>query len=90
MSFVTEGLGSVVVILNVLLTRSLSAFRAGVAGALLLVVGCAVRQPPQPAMPASVDVPDRWGAQSEASPDVPTAWLSEFGDPRLETSVNRR
>jgi len=70
-----------------LLTRSLRALRAGVAGALLLVVSCAVRQPPEPAMPASVDVPDRWSAQSEASPDVPTAWLSEFGDPRLEAIV---
>ena len=74
--------------LDVLLTRSLSAFRAGVAGALLLVVGCAVRQPPEPAMPASVDVPDRWSAPSEASPELPTAWLSEFGDPRLEAIVD--
>jgi NodT family efflux transporter outer membrane factor (OMF) lipoprotein len=39
-------------------------------------------------MPASVDVPDRWGAQSEASlEDLPTGWLSEFGDQRLEAIV---
>jgi NodT family efflux transporter outer membrane factor (OMF) lipoprotein len=38
-------------------------------------------------MPASVDVPDHWDAQSEARPEVPIGWLSEFGDPRLEAIV---
>ena len=73
--------------LDVSLTRSVSAFRAGVVGALLLVVSCAVRHPPEPAMPTSVDVPDRWSGQSEARPEVSTAWLSEFGDSGLEAIV---
>ena len=62
--------------------------RAGVAGVLLLVTGCSVRQPPELAMPASVELPDAWAAQSEANPnDLPIGWLAEFGDPRLEAIV---
>ncbi len=68
----------------------LPSVRAGAAGALLLVAGCSVRQPPELAMPASVGVPDTWASQSEANlqiQDLPTGWLAEFGDPRLEAIV---
>jgi NodT family efflux transporter outer membrane factor (OMF) lipoprotein len=65
-----------------------SALMAGAAGAILLVAGCSVRQPSEPVMPPSIEVPDTWAAQSEAkAQDLPAGWLADFGDPRLEAIV---
>jgi len=61
---------------------------AGAAGATLLVAGCTVRQPSEPVMPPSVEVPDTWNSQSEEKArNLPAGWLADFGDPRLEAIV---
>lgn len=61
---------------------------AGAAGAILLVAGCTVRQPSEPVMPPSVEVPDAWVSPSEAdNQDLAAGWLADFNDPRLEAIV---
>jgi len=58
------------------------------AGFLVLVAGCTVWQPSEPVMPSTVEVPDAWVSQSEESPrNLPTGWLADFNDPRLEEIV---
>jgi len=70
---------------RMLVTRSLM---AGAVGALVVVAGCTVRQPSEPVMPPSIEVPDTWVSQSEArAQDLPAGWLAEFGDPMLEAIV---
>jgi outer membrane protein, multidrug efflux system len=61
---------------------------AGAVGAILVVAGCSVRQPSDPVMPPSIEVPDSWVSQSEATvQDLPSGWLADFGDPMLEAIV---
>jgi len=68
-----------------LVTRSLV---AGAVGTLVLVAGCSVRQPPEPVMPPSIEVPDGWVSQSETkAQDLPAGWLADFGDPMLKAIV---
>ncbi len=70
---------------NRMVIRSLMA--AAVAG-LLVVAGCSVRQPSDPVMPPSIEVPDSWTSQSEATArDLSAGWLADFGDPMLEAIV---
>jgi len=55
---------------------------------LLLLVGCAVRQPPETTLPPQVETPDTWAAAKDAAPEeVSTGWLDDFQDPRLEGVV---
>lgn len=65
--------------------------RVGLTLSLLLVgllVGCAVRQPPETALPPQVETPDTWVAAEDAVPEeVSTGWLADFEDPRLEGVV---
>ncbi len=50
----------------------------------LLLVGCAVRQPPETALPPEVETPDTWAAAEGAAPEeVSTGWLDDFQDPLL-------
>jgi NodT family efflux transporter outer membrane factor (OMF) lipoprotein len=61
---------------------------AGAVGTLVLVAGCSVRQPSEPIMPPSIEVPDAWVSQSETkAQDLPAGWLADFEDPRLEAIV---
>ena len=54
----------------------------------VLLAGCAVRQPPETALPPQVETPDTWAAAEGAAPvEVSTGWLSDFQDPRLEGVV---
>jgi len=54
----------------------------------LLLVGCAVRQPPETALPPEVETPDTWAAEESAAPaEVSTGWLDDFQDPQLEGVV---
>jgi len=67
------------------MTRSLM---AGAVGVVLVVAGCSVRQPSEPMMPPSIEVPDTWVSQPEAKPqDLPSGWLADFKDPMLEAIV---
>ena len=61
---------------------------AGAAGAILLVAGCSVRQPSDPVMPPSVEVPNTWVSQPEGKArNLAAGWLADFEDPRLEAIV---
>lgn len=54
----------------------------------LLLANCAVRQPPETALPAALETPDAWAAGTDAAPgDVSTGWLADFQDPQLEQLV---
>ena len=54
----------------------------------LLLVGCAVRQPPETALPPQVETPDTWATAKDAAPEeVSTGWLDDFQDPLLEAVV---
>ena len=54
----------------------------------LLLAGCAVRQPPETALPPQVETPDTWAAAKDAAPEgVSTGWLDDFQDPLLEAVV---
>ena len=69
--------------------RSVARFmRSSAAGLLVLVAGCMVRQPSEPVMPSSIEVPDAWVSPSEVNArDLSTGWLADFNDPKLEEIV---
>jgi len=68
--------------------KGIRSLMAGAVGALVVVAGCTVRQPSEPVMPPSIEVPDTWVSQSEVrAQDLPAGWLADFGDPRLEAIV---
>jgi len=69
--------------------RSVALFlRLSAAGVLVLAAGCSVRQPSEPVMPPSIEVPDAWVSPSEMNAqDFPAGWLADFNDPRLEEIV---
>jgi NodT family efflux transporter outer membrane factor (OMF) lipoprotein len=65
-----------------------SRITAGAVGALFVVAACTVRQPSEPVMPPSIEVPDAWVSQTEKNARNLTAgWLADFNDPRLEEIV---
>ena len=53
-----------------------------------LLPSCVVRQPPETAMPPSVEEPATWvGADGAESGAVSTGWLAGFQDPQLDSLV---